>query len=318
MTEKRRRYDLLVVGEVNPDVVVLGADVSPAFGQAEKLVDGIRLTIGSSSAIFACGASRLGLRTALVGLVGDDPLARYMLGALSDRGVDISHCVIDASVPTGASVIISTGRDRAILTAKGAMSQLRAEQVPRHLLKEARHLHVGSYYLQDGLRPELAVLFGEASVAGMTTSFDPNWDPSGRWDGGIDAVLGESDLVFLNDQEARSIARTGDSLTAGRLLMQRSKSGAAIVVIKQGAEGGMALQGNHVARSAALPIDAVDTTGAGDSFDAGFVYGFLQTWPLQRCLELAVACGSLSTRAGGGTEAQPTLDEAMASLAARA
>ena len=317
MTEKRRRYDLLVVGEVNPDVVVLGADVSPAFGQAEKLVDGIRLTIGSSSAIFACGASRLGLRTALVGLLGDDPLARYMLGALSDRGVDVSHCVIDASVPTGASVIISTGRDRAILTAKGAMSQLRAEQVPPHLLKEARHLHVGSYYLQDGLRPALAGLFDEASAAGMSTSFDPNWDPGGRWDGEIDAVLAASDLVFLNDQEARAIANTGEALTAGRLLMRRSKLGAAIVV-KQGAEGGMALQGSQVARSAALPVDAVDTTGAGDSFDAGFVYGFLQAWPLQRCLELAVACGSLSTRAGGGTEAQPTLHEAMASLVARA
>ena len=103
--------DLLVVGEINPDLILRGEDVAPAFGQAEKLVDAATLTIGASSAIMACGAARLGLRTAFVGLVGDDEFGRFMLHALQERGVDTTGCVIDPAQHTGMSVILSQPHD---------------------------------------------------------------------------------------------------------------------------------------------------------------------------------------------------------------
>ena len=84
-----RDIDVLVLGEINPDVVVRATDPTPSFGQVERFVDSIDLVIGSSSAIFACGAARLGLRTAFVGVVGDDPMGRFMLDALRARGVEI-------------------------------------------------------------------------------------------------------------------------------------------------------------------------------------------------------------------------------------
>ena len=311
-------FDLLVIGEINPDLIVRGPDVRPAFGQEEKLVDEATLTIGSSSAILACGAARLGLRTAFLGVTGEDQFGRYMLDAMAQRGVDVSSCIVDPDLSTGMSVILSQPHDRAILTYPGAIGALRPEQVDRSLLRRARHLHVGSYYLLDALRPGLPSLYAEAHEAGVTTSLDTNWDPSGQWDGRLAEVLLHCDVFLPNEAEARAIARRKTLPEAVEVLAALVP----VVAVKLGAQGGMAYanlakvsspsQGSI--RVPALSVDVVDTTGAGDSFDAGFLYGYLNGWPLDRALRLACACGSLSTRAPGGTTGQPTLEEALLAI----
>jgi len=161
-----RDIDILVLGELNPDVIVRGTDPRLEFGQVERLVEAIDLVIGSSSAIFACGAATLGLRVAFVGVVGDDAMGRFMLDAMGARGVDVSACRVDPGTPTGASVILTRGNDRAILTAPGTVPLLRDEDVPDGLVGRARHLHVGSVYLLDVLRPRLAGRFEAARRAG--------------------------------------------------------------------------------------------------------------------------------------------------------
>lgn len=88
-------FDLLIIGEINPDIILRGTDVVPVFGQVEKMVEAADLTIGSSSVITACGAARLGLKVAFVGVVGDDLYGRFMLNAMQERGIDASHCLID-------------------------------------------------------------------------------------------------------------------------------------------------------------------------------------------------------------------------------
>lgn len=307
-------FDLLVLGDCNPDLVLSGGNVEPAFGQTERLVADARLTIGGSGAITACGAARLGLRTAFAGVVGDDVFGRFMLDALADRGIDMRGCLVDANRPTGLSVILARGEDRAILTTLGTIGDLRGGIVYPDLVRAARHVHVSSYYLQAGLQPDLPELFREAHDAGATTSIDPNWDPSERWDGGLLALLGETDCFFPNSAEARAITGVDDIDVAAEALAERG----AIVAVKFGQGGGLAMSGDEVVRSEAVPADVVDTTGAGDSFDAGFIAGRLAGWQLERCLAFAVACGSLSTRAAGGTAAQPTMDEALAAMAGTA
>jgi sugar/nucleoside kinase (ribokinase family) len=304
--------DLLVLGDANPDLILSG-DVEPDFGQAEKLVDGATLTIGGSGAIMACAAARLGLRTAFVGVLGDDAFGRYMLEALAEREVDTRGCTVDPSRPTGLSVILSRGEDRAILTSTGSIPDLRGELVDPDLLVSTRHVHVSSYFLQRGLRHDLPELFAEAHRAGASTSVDPNWDPSGRWDGGLLALMDRTDCFFPNSNEARSITGIDDVDVAAEALAGHG----AVVAMKFGQGGGLALWGDEVVRSEAVSADVVDTTGAGDTFDAGFVAARLDGWPLERCLGLAVACGSLSTRAVGGTSAQPTLEEALAAMDGR-
>jgi sugar/nucleoside kinase (ribokinase family) len=300
--------DLLVLGDANPDLVLTG-DVEPVFGQAERLVEGARLVLGGSGAITACAAVRLGLRTGFVGVVGGDVFGRFVLDALEERGIDTGGCLVDPNRPTGLSVILSRGEDRAILTSAGTIADLRGELVDPDLLGSCRHVHVSSYFLQRRLRPDLPELFDRAHRAGASTSVDPNWDPQERWDGVLE-LLGRTDLFFPNSAEARAITGIDDVDVAAEALTEHG----AVAVIKFGQGGGLAMWADEVARSEAIPSRVVDTTGAGDTFDAGFIAGRLQGWSLQRCLALAVACGSLSTRAVGGTGAQPTLEEALAAI----
>jgi sugar/nucleoside kinase (ribokinase family) len=309
-----RDVDVLVLGEINPDVVVRATDPTPSFGQVERFVDSIDLVIGSSSAIFACGAARLGLRVAFVGVVGDDPMGRFMLDAMRARGVDVGSCRVDREVPTGASVILTNGRDRAILTAPGTMPLLRDEDVPEALVARSRHLHVGSVFQLDALRPRLAALLAAARRAGLTTSADCNWDPRETWDGGLRDIIREADVFLPNAAEATRLARTDDVEAAARALVA---TGPRVVAVKCGPDGAIAVtREGTLTRMPSLAVDVVDTTGAGDSFDAGFVAGFLAGRSVGHCLALGVAAGALSTLRIGGTTSQPTLDQAEA--AARA
>ena len=172
--------DLLVVGDCNPDLILSGPDVTPVFGQVERVVDHAELVIGGSAAIVASGAARLGLRTALVASVGADPLGEFLLAALAERGVDVSGCRIRPGAPTGVTVVLSRPDDRAILTYPGTIRDLSAEDVDPDLVRRARHVHVSSYFLHAGLRPGLPRLFRDAHATGATVSVDPNWDPRTR------------------------------------------------------------------------------------------------------------------------------------------
>jgi sugar/nucleoside kinase (ribokinase family) len=299
-------HDLVVLGDCNPDLLVTGA-AEPEFGQVERIVDDARLVIGGSAAITACGAARLGLRTALVGVVGDDFLGRFMREAVGDFGVDVSGVAVDVDRSTGISVVLVRGDDRAILTALGTIPELSAEVFEGAMLREARHIHVSSYFLQHALRLELPALLSEAKSAGATASIDPNWDPREEWDGGLLEALGHVDVLFANAEEVRRIAGDDDVEVAARRLAEHGTQ----VVVKQGADGAFALHDADVIRAPALHVEVADTVGAGDSFDAGFLAGFLSGQPIEAALALACACGSLSARAAGGTAAQPTLAEAM-------
>ncbi|HEX2470388.1 MAG TPA: carbohydrate kinase family protein [Candidatus Limnocylindrales bacterium] len=307
-----RDIDLLVVGEINPDVIVSDADPRPVFGQAERSVREIRLTIGGGSAITACGAARLGLRVALVGVVGDDAVGRFMLEALAARGVDISHVRTDPSLPTGASVILSSPDDRAILTARGAIGAVTGADVRDDVVARARHLHVGSWFLQRALWDDADDLFTRARAAGVTVSIDPNWDPEERWKAGLRDVLPLIDVVLPNAVEASRIAGIDDA-DAGAAAVALARLGPVsrrLVVVKAGAAGAVAaIASGVVASTPAYSIEAADTTGAGDSFDAGFLDVWLAGGSIEEALRHAAVCGALSTREVGGTEGQPTRSE---------
>ena len=298
-------FDLLVIGEINPDIILRDTNVVPRFGQVEKTVDAADLTIGSSSVITACGAARLGLKVAFIGVVGDDVYGRFMLDAMQKRGLDISHCLVDPTLQTGFTVILAKpDGDRAMLTYSGTISALTPQQVNHALIRQTRHLHVGSYFLLDGLRDSLPDLFAAAHAHGVTTSLDPNWDPYEKWQAAD--ILPHCDVLLPNAAEIQRLANRDtfeESLTTLAEIVPT-------LAVKLGAEGGLVRQGEEVVQERPFPVAVIDTVGAGDSFNAGFLYGFINQWPLAKTLQLALACGSLSTRAAGGTTAQPTLDEA--------
>jgi sugar/nucleoside kinase (ribokinase family) len=304
-----RPFDVLVVGEINPDLILSG-DVEPVFGQVEKLVEHASLTIGSSSAIFACGAARLGLKVAFIGKVGRDQFGQYMRSALAERGVDTSGVIIDPDESTGLSVILAKDGDRAILTYPGVIPTLRLEEMNLGLLSQTRHLHLGSYFIQDGLRPDVPRLFSLAHQQGVTVSLDTNYDPAEDWDNGLQEALAHTDIFLPNETECCKIAGLDDLQAAVDSLAER----VGLVAVKCGARGAQLRAGSLQISAASIPVDVVDTVGAGDSFDAGFITGFLSGWDYGRSLRLAAVCGALSTRAAGGTPAQATMAEALTYL----
>ena len=301
------RVDLLILGDANPDLVLTG-DVEPAFGQRERLLDGAHLTVGGSGAIVACGAARLGLRVAFCGVVGDDLFGRFMRDELDRRGVDVKGLVVAPDRSTGLTVVLARPDDRAILTYEGTIGDLRAGSIDTEFLAAASHVHVASYFLQGRLAPDLPALFERVRANGATTSVDPNWDPSERWDGGVRGLLSHTDVFLPNATEATHIAETA-SVDEAVIALGAS---AGLVVAKAGPDGAVASRGDELVRAPAPTVDTVDTTGAGDSFDAGFLVSWLAGDPLERALAIANACGGLSTRALGGVDAQPTIDEALA------
>ena len=200
-------FDILVAGEINPDLILTG-DVTPEFNQVEKLVDSAALTIGSSSAIFACGAARLGLKVAFIGVCGEDVFGRFMLDEMQKRDVDVSNVIIRSNGQTGLSVILNQNADRAILTHPGLIADLQASDIPDSLLRQSRHLQVASYFLQTKLQPGLPALFHRAHSLELTTSLDTNYDPTEKWIG-FDELLSITDIFFPNKNTATLPASTG-------------------------------------------------------------------------------------------------------------
>jgi len=305
-----RDVDLVVVGDCNPDVLVLGDDVTPAFGQQEKLVESMSLVVGGSAAITAVAAARLGLRVALVATVGADPAGQFMLDQLAREGVSTDAVTVRDDVPTGMTVALSRGGDRAILTALGAVAALTAAYVPGALLARTRHVHASSYFLLErSLGAGLAGVFAAARAAGATTSLDTNWDPAGRWgDGRLADTISHTDLLLPNEAEALHLSRQPDLAAAARALT----SAGGRLVVKRGERGALCVDGAVQHQVRVPPVTPVDATGAGDCFNAGLITGLLGGRDLPRATALGCAAGALSTRAPGGTAGSPDLPTATA------
>jgi sugar/nucleoside kinase (ribokinase family) len=298
---------VLCAGEINVDLVLQGYTELPVPGK-EILVRDSELVLGSATAILAMGLARLGTPVAFVGRVGDDLWGRYCLDDMASRRIDLSRVIRGGGLKTGITVSITQAADRALVTYLGAISALTAGDVPDAAMAGLDHLHVSSFFLQEALRPGLPDLFARAHRAGLTTSLDTGFDPSGRWDGGLRETLRETDLLFPNEVELEALSGGADPAEG----LRRLATGKTRVVAKLGKDGAMTLDGESVVRVPAYPVEAVDTTGAGDSFNAGFLHRWLAGAPLVECLRLGAACGALSTRGLGGTATQPTLDEAEA------
>jgi ribokinase len=297
--------DVLTVGDLNPDLLVSGDDVMPRFGQQERYAS-MYMTVGGSAGIFASGAARLGLRTGLVACVGDDPLGAVMAQMLRERGVDTDAVRRVAGERTGLTIHFLRDDDRAMLTEPGVFAAVQASDAIAHLAPGVRHVHIASLFLLPELLSDGGALVDAAHTAGATVSVDTNDDPAGRF--ARPDWLTRADVLLPNEREAQALAGTADVLAAARALA----AGGAVVAVKRGAGGALAVAGDEVCEVTTPPRTAVDAVGAGDSFDAGFLAARLSGRSLRECLLLACATGALSTRAPGGVDGQPTRAEAEA------
>lgn len=291
---------ILVAGELNPDMVLHGCGSFPASGK-EILAGDFDMVLGSASAICAMGLARLGNTVSFLSRIGTDLWGGFCLEALKKGGVDISRVIRDPAVKTGITVSISSSQDRALVTFLGAIAELHEQDISDTILTEFDHLHVSSYYLQQRLRPGCRRLFARAGKLGLTTSLDPGYDPSESWEPDLVPSLQETDLFFPNEGEALAITRCNTPEQA----LQHLANGRTLTVIKLGRQGCVTMLNGQLFRQPTFPVESVDTTGAGDSFNAGFLHAWLRRSSLPDCLRAAAASGALSTLKPGGTAGQP-------------
>ncbi len=291
------RFEVIVAGELNLDLILYGLPEQLPT-EREFLAHALRVTLGSSSAILAHNLAALGARVGFASLIGDDPLgeiARYRLAA---AGVDVSQIKKAAGRTTGLTVILQHDGRRRILTYPGTMAEMTTADLDMKFLVSARHFHLSSFFLQPALRPHVAQLFRDMKAAGLSTSFDTNDDPEDRWQG-VFEVLPHVDVFLPNEREALRITGAASLEAAVDELARRVP----VLAVKLGAQGALARRGQEEFRCPAAKVAPVDPVGAGDSFDAGFLYRYLQGADLSSCLQYGNLAGALSTTMPGGTEA---------------
>src|ERR1019366_533618 len=208
---------ILIAGELNPDLILQNYQTFPHPGK-EVLVEDLLLTLGSSSAICAVGLARLGDRVTFAANVGADTYGDYCIGLLGRGGIGVSLVNRPVALKTGITVSITSSKDRALVTYPGAISSLRAEDLPKGIFAGYRHFHVSAYFLQDGLRPGLMELFAEARRLGLSTSLDTGYDPSEQWSGELIDTLREVDVFLPNESEIQGITNRQDVMDGLRAL----------------------------------------------------------------------------------------------------
>jgi len=297
------KFDVVVVGELNADLILQDIPSFPEIGK-EKLAKNMILTMGSASAILATNIARLGLKVGFVGKLGRDQLGKIVTDTLKERKVDCSGIAEDGSVQTGVTVVLSFPKDYAMITYMGAMDSFSLEDVDFNYLKKARHMHFSSFYLQPKMRPRCAELFSRAKEMGLSTSLDPGWDPQEKWED-ILPVLRYVDVFLPNEQEMIHISGTPTVEEALKKISQAIPT----IVVKRGSQGALCMNKGQTLGVGAYQITPVDTTGAGDSFNSGFLYQWLTGGNLHNCMKYGAACGAIATTKIGGATASPSLAE---------
>ena len=295
---KAPAFDVVIAGEINLDLILYGLPAEMPL-EREILASNFVTTLGGSSSILAHNLSTLGTSVGFAGLVGRDALGELALTRLRTSGVDLAEVKVHESMSTGVTVLLTHGEKRRILTYPGTMSEMTVDDLSFAYLSSARHFHLSSLFLQNALQPGLPQLFRELKRMGVTISMDTNDDPDDRWGGVLEDLLDLIDVLLPNEDELLRITRQPTVNAALHALSHRVP----LVVVKRGTRGATVQQREWRYDVPGVPVVPLDTIGAGDSFDAGFLHAWLQGASASDAARLGNLMGALSTQRPGGTEA---------------
>jgi sugar/nucleoside kinase (ribokinase family) len=302
-----KQFDVVVVGELNVDLILNSIDSFPEMGK-EKIAQDMTITLGSSSAIFASNLSALGAKVAFAGKIGDDAFGSLVRESLETKRVNTDFLITSKKLSTGATIILNYSEDRAMVTYPGAMEDLTIDDIKEEVIKSAKHLHFSSYFLQPGIQSGLLKLFTIAKENGLTTSLDIQWDPKEEWNFNYSEVLPFVDVFLPNEQEA--LLLTGESVLENAI--KKLTAFAKFVVVKLGSKGSIAVtNGKSVFKESFFNDNVVDAIGAGDSFNAGFIFKYINGSKINECQTFGNLTGAINTTAAGGTAAFESYDQVV-------
>jgi len=302
-----KKFDVIVIGELNVDLILNSIDSFPEMGK-EKLAKNMTLTLGSSSAIFASNLSALGAKVSFIGKIGNDSFGDLVVESLKSKKVDTGYLIKSDKWNTGATIVLNYDEDRAMVTYAGAMEHLTIDDISGEAISSAKHLHFSSYFLQPGMQPGITELFKKAKDKGLTTSLDIQWDPNEKWNFNYREVLPFVDIFLPNEQEVLLLTNEKNMDNALNKLSPFSKH----IVAKLGSKGSLLVSnGKQNFKESFLNKNVVDAIGAGDSFNAGFIFKFINGFDLDKCQTFANLTGAVNTTAAGGTTAFTNYEQVL-------
>lgn len=294
-----RKFDVIALGELNVDLILNNIEGEPEVGK-EKFAHEMTLTLGSSTAIFAANVAALGMKTAFVGLIGKDSFGNLVKSSLQEKGVDTSLLIETGETPTGATIVMNYGEDRANLTYQGTMDKMSLDDIDLEVFKQTKHLHISSIFMQSGIKRDLVKILELARKNGETTSLDVQWDPKEEWNFDYKTILPLVSVFIPNEKELMLLTNSDELETA----IEKIRPYINACVVKRGSKGSLLInKDTQNEMPAFLNTNVVDAIGAGDSFNAGFISQFIQGNSLIECQRVGNLTGAINTTAAGGTGA---------------
>ncbi len=295
---------VLFIGDINVDVILGGLESLPVVDR-EITCRTYDVEMGSTAVLSACAYAALGGEASFLGLAGRDDYGDFMLRGLRERGVNTDLVRRSDSVGTGVTVNLVYGGTRTQITYPGTIAEFDGSGVSEATLKPFSHLHFAGPYLQTRFRPRITGILDMAAELGLTSSLDPQWDPSGTWEF-MDQWLPKLSFLFLNSDEAMALSGGGSPVEALEWLAKRTR----LPAVKTGADGALLWIDGNPEVVPTFPIQVKDTTGAGDSFDAGFLYATLnQNLKAPGAARFANAVAARSCGFVGGTAARSSVSD---------
>ncbi len=296
---------IVSLGDAVVDIVAAGLTTLPAWGE-DREVERMTAHRGGAALNVAVNLAALDHPSALVAGVGQDSWATFLRDGLQEKGVD-GRGVVVINAPTAVTMVLSGGQDRAFVSVYGATAAFKSTRIVQAVWREATHVHISGYWQSRTLAPHLPDLCAVLQEGDATVSLDVGYDPTGEWTSGIEDLLPFIDIFFPNEEEALGITGASDWQSALRQLAEVVPW----VAIKRGSEGATVRGGGVEHSQSAFDVPVVDTTGAGDAFNSGFLHGWLQGWSPEQTLRFACGMGALCVMREGGSTTPPTGDEVM-------
>ncbi len=297
---------VLFIGDINVDVMMSGLESLPVPDR-EVTCATFDTTMGSSAVICASVYAALGGHAAMLGLVGTDDYGEFMMRGMRALGIDTRLVRRTDTVRTGVTVNLIHGRSRTQITYPGTITAFDGADIDRATLWGFDHLHFAGPYLQTRFRPHIQRLLELAKEMHISTSLDPQWDSSQKWEW-MAGWLPRLTWFFPNADEAVSITHAPNSQEACALLARQTPQ----PIVKAGKQGSFLWENSRVMPVPMIDVPVVDTTGAGDAFDAGFLFASLeQGMPLREAARFATATASRSCMFVGGVAAHSSVADVL-------
>ena len=284
--------EIVCVGILVADVLGKPVDSLPEKGKL-GLVEKMSLQIGGCAANFVIDLARLGLKTTIIGKIGDDNFGKFILETLNSENVDATGLKIDKNVSTSASMVMISGDgERSILHSFGANAKFGFDDINLDVVKNSKILLIAGTFLMPEFDGEgTQKLLKYAKEHNVLCCMDTAWDSKGQWLKKIESSMQYLDWFMPSYDEAREMSSKTDPEEIVQFFHSR---GVKNLIIKLGNEGCFVKPGN--VKGYRVPafekVSVIDTSGAGDSFCAGFIAGLYKGWDIAECAKFANAVGA--------------------------